>query len=265
MPVKSISTIQAKTPLGASAFLQLSTGGCVIFDIEGNITSTTGTNYYIQLLTTNQPLSGTTIPIYSRLAVPAGYASGINGFSFVYRPEGLDTATMMNPVGGTGIFDGRNPGPVWLAISTTDGVYTSTAATGNVTVDIEDQSLDIPQQFIVGSLTGGNNTGLVVWNDPNTSGSRLLKVQAFTQDGVDRWLTINASPFMPDMGAVLFGPWKLPANGFLVTLNFGKGLQPISRDPVNGNLYTGCMLVVSMQPDKVHISTGTAKIKAWYA
>src|ERR1700679_3307718 len=99
MATYTISTQQAKQPLDNAHFLFLSAVPIVIYDIEGNTSSTTGTNYYIQLFGTATPVSGTTIPLYSRLCVAAATASGINGFSFVYRPIGIDTQEMTNPVG----------------------------------------------------------------------------------------------------------------------------------------------------------------------
>lgn len=178
MPVKSISTQQAKQVLDATHYLQIyngSGGPPLIFDIEGEVNSTTGTAYYIQLLSTGAPATGTTIPLYSRLAVPAAASSGNNGFSFIYRPIGLDTSTMTNPVGGTVATDGSITSNIYVAISSTDSVYTSVAASTQVTVDIEDTYLEIPNQTITGDLATSVDA-LTVWTDPGAS-HKLIQLQ----------------------------------------------------------------------------------------
>jgi hypothetical protein len=180
MPIKSVSTQQAGQALDASHYLQVtdsSVGGPVlIFDIEGEVNSTNGTSYFIQLLNTSSPSSGTTVPLFSRLAVAATATSGLNGFSFVYRPNGIDTSTMGNPVGGTYSTDGSNVDSVYVAISSTDNVYTSVAASTQVTVDFEDGYLEIPTQTITGDLTT-SRSNLTVFSDPNPT-NKLIQFYA---------------------------------------------------------------------------------------
>lgn len=262
MPVKSISTIQAKTPIQNLTLLRLSDGPCVIFDIEGNVSSTTGTNYYIQLLGTASPVSGTTVPLYSRLVVPAAYGTGINGFSFVYRPEGLDTSKMTNPEGGSITTAGGNSLPVFVAISTTDAVFTGVAAPTNVTVELEGQGTEPAGQTVVGDLTS-NIAQLTVWTDPNPT-NRLVKIQAMTGAFV-RYLQIFT--VAPSNGMVPFLSLVLPINGVTslipTTYGFGSGLKVYSQD-ANYVLHTGCYLAISTTQNVLTLAGANSRIKAFY-
>ena len=152
MATKSVSTIQAKQVIDNTRYPYLvSLNPVVIFDIEGECANSSA-NYYIQILNTNTPTSGTTIPLYSRLCVASG---GIPGFSFVYRPLGIDTINNGESTGGTDPKDGANTYPVYIAISSTDGVYTAVNVATQVTVNYDEPFLEIPNQTITGDTTTG--------------------------------------------------------------------------------------------------------------
>ncbi|MEI6482969.1 MAG: hypothetical protein WCO62_06095, partial [Betaproteobacteria bacterium] len=180
-------------------YLQISTVPTVIFDIEGEVSSTTGTSYFIQLHGAS-PTAGMK-PLYSRLAVPSSYSTGINGFSFVYRPEGLDTSTMTNPVGAV-TTAGANPLPLWLAISITDadavvlGNVTATGAVALIAVGAITQSgnitgttLSVTTTNANATLTGASNTfsgaitanvgtGMLTLKNTNATATNLGNVTA---------------------------------------------------------------------------------------
>jgi hypothetical protein len=162
MPIKSISTQQAGQVLDATHFLNVQGNPVLVYDIEGEVNSTTGTAYYLQIHGVS-PTSTVTVPLWSRLVVPASAPSQKNGFSFVYRPIGLNTSTMTYPEGAT--TGGANTSGIWFAISSTDNVYTSVAASTQLDVDIEDTYQEIANQTIIGDTTTGID-GLVVWADP---------------------------------------------------------------------------------------------------
>jgi hypothetical protein len=65
---------------------------------------------------------------------------------------------------------------VYVAISSTDNVYTSVAASTQVTVDFEDGYLEIPTQTITGDTTTGVNS-LTVFTDPNPT-NKLIQFYA---------------------------------------------------------------------------------------
>lgn len=255
MPTKSIST-QQSAPLDASTYLLLGLKPVTIFDIEGEVSSTTGTNYYIQVLGTATPVSGTTLPLYSRLVVPAAAGTGNNGFSFVYRPIGLNTSTMSFPEGAaTG---GSNSLPVYLAISSTDNVYTSVAASTQVQVTVEDTYLEIPNQVITGDTTNATDS-LPVWGTPGVT-KKLVQFQVTnTNVGATAYLMLFA--YSPANGDVPLQQWPV-ANGATITERFGSGWQ-VQQSPAYV-LKTGCYLVGSSTTQTLTKTTGTNwKMKAW--
>ncbi len=238
MPVKTISTQKAGQVLDVSHILLLGTSPVTIFDIEGESVSA-GAALYIQLLGTAAPVSGTTVPLYSRLAVPAAASAGNNGFSFTYRPIGLDTSTMAFPE--SAILGGSNASPVYIAISSTDNVYTAVAASTQVTVDIEDTYLEIPNQVI----TGDNTTGvdyLAVYTDPNAA-KRLVQFQVTNNNGATAYLQLTARVAGVD---IPIQEWTL-TSGQTLTQRFGSGWAIYSQD-TNGVIHTGCYITGSSTP-----------------
>jgi hypothetical protein len=257
MPTKSISTIQSGQVLDATHYLQISTVPAVIFDIEGEVSSTTGTSYFIQLHGAS-PTAGMK-PLYSRLAVPSSYSTGINGFSFVYRPDGLDTSTMNNPYGGTTATDGSNTLPVWIAISSTDATYTSVAASTNVTVDFEETQLELQNPTVTGDTTTGVNS-LTVFT--TNAGKRLTQFTATNNTGATAYLMLFAKA-SPAAGSVPIAQWTF-TNGQTINQNFGRGLAPMQQSGTDFTNYTGCYLVGSSTSTTLTASTGNGwTIKAW--
>lgn len=256
MPTKSISTIQSGQVLDDTHYLQISTVPTVIFDIEGEISSTTGTSYFIQLHGAS-PTAGMK-PLYSRLAVPSSYGTGLNGFSFVYRPDGLDTSTMTNPVGAV-TTAGANTLPVWIAISSTDATYTAVAASTNVTVDFEEPILELNNQTITGDTTTGVNN-LTVFT--TSAAKRFTQFTATNSTGATAYLMLFANS-SPATGAVPIDQWTL-TNGQTLTQNFGRGLAPMEQSKTDFTNYTGCYLFGSSTTGTLTASIGSGwKIKAW--
>lgn len=260
MANKSVSTIQAKAPLTGATLLLVASVPIKVLGIEGVVTSTTGTNYYIQLLGTASPVSGTTIPLYSRLVVPSTSSSGQNGFSFEYPFEGLDTQAMNFPAGGTTTTDGFNTLPVYAAISTTDTVWTSVAASTDVTVTFEEWQYELPNQTITGDTVTGVDL-LPVYTSPNTA-KRLTKFQVTNNNGATCYLMLFAYS-NPAAGATPIAQWTL-ANGVTLTETFGGGLAPLQYPVVGGTQDTGCFLFGSSTTQTLTATSATSwTMKAW--
>lgn len=248
MPNKSISTMQAATPLTGATLLLVSLHPVKILSIEGTTNSTTTNSYYIQLLGTAAPVSGTTVPLYSRLCVQSSTASGVNGFSFVYEPDGLDTALMQYPVNTANANLEQNTLPVYAAISSTDGVWTSVAASTDVTVTIE-QSYVPPINASVAIGAFNVLPYLPVWADPNAA-NRLLSFSWTNDKEITVYIQLFA--FSPEgasafVGFINIGQWTV-ANGATINQDFGNnGIIVEQQDPRYINHY-GCFLGLSSTP-----------------
>jgi hypothetical protein len=241
MATQSVSTIQTKQVLDSTHFLQVCSGPVKIFNIEGNVNSTTGNSYYIQLLGVSQTaaVSGTTVPLYSRLAVQSNQGSGVNGFSFTYGPTGIDTARM-NAAGGSATTNGENILPVYVAISSTDTVYTAVAAATDVTVDFEQQYQAAVNPTVVGTLV--NNVGnLTVFADP--ASNRIISFTVTNNTGATGYMMMFANSAFTN-GQLPLQQWKV-ANGARLDQFFGsEGWAPIQGDAALA-YHTGCYLVGS--------------------
>lgn len=254
MATKQISTQTAGQVLDATHFLQLASYPVVIFDIEGEVNSTTGTSYYIQLHTSAP--GANQVPLYSRLVVPAAASSGLNGFSFIYRPNGINTSTMAFPE--TATVGGSNTSPVFVAISSTDNVYTSIAANTQVSVTLEDTYLELANQTIVGDLSIPVNN-LIVFSDPNAA-RRLIQLRV--KNIVSSPIIVMLFGYSPVLnGALPLQQWAVAANSTL-TLMFNSGLGIQQMDAQNG-LHTGCNIVISSTTQYATIGINTAAIQAW--
>jgi hypothetical protein len=254
MATKQISTQTAGQVLDATHFLQLASHPVVIFDIEGEVNSTTGTSYYIQLHTSAP--GANQVPLYSRLVVPSVVSSGLNGFSFIYRPQGINTATMAFP--SSGVAGGANNSPVFVAISSTGATYTSVGASTNVAVTLEDIYLELGPLTISGDATTqvGN---LVVFADPNAA-KRLIAAQVVNTNGTAIYAMLFAySPVVT--GALPLQQWKIAANT-TINLHFDSGLGLQQLDAQNG-LHTGCNIVISSTTQTATVGVSQAAIKAW--
>ena len=214
--VKSVSTQQAKAPLTGTTGLLVSTTPVKVFDIEGVCTGgSSNTAYYIQILgvAPASAVSGTTIPLWSR------QITGLLGFSFVYRPIGLDTSTMTNPAGGTLATTGANSLPVYVAISSTDTVWTSTATATDCTVNYEETYLELVNQAIVGDTTTGRDS-LTIWADPNQA-NRLTQF-VVTNNSTAGYIMLFAYA-NPANGTLPLQQWAV-GNGVTITEKFSRGI-----------------------------------------
>lgn len=257
MSTKSISTIQAKQPLDNTHFLLVANNPVILLSIEGT-TANASANYYIQLLNTNTPVSETTIPLYSRLAIVSG---GSPGFSFIYRPLGLDTSTMTNPVGGTDALDGSNTFPVYVAISSTDAVYTAVNVSTDVTIDIDEPFLEIPNQTITGDTTTGVDS-LQVFTT-GSAAKRLVQFQVTNNTGATAYLMQFADPSLAVLGATPLQQWTI-ASGATLTESFGKEIPSMQQSPVTYVNFTGCFLYGSSTTQFLTATSATNwKMKSW--
>lgn len=243
MPTKILSTYKNGQVLDATHFLPVSISPCTIFSFEGDCSSTTGTNYYIQFLPVSQAnaVSGTTLPLLSLLAVPSALATGVNGFSFVY-PNGLDTARMSFPVPSGSAIAGENTSPVYAAMSSTATVYTAVAGNTDLTVTIEQSVIDLPNQT---RASVGSNASLNVWTDSATNTNHRL-VSLFYDNTGGSDVFVQVSSFSPSLGTLPLFEWKVLANA-IVTFTFGGGRFMQQNDALYVPHY-GCFVRTSDTP-----------------
>jgi hypothetical protein len=257
MANKTLSTQQSGQVLDASHYLTLGSSPVNILAIEGEVNSTTGTAYYLQLLGTLTPATGVTVPLWSRLVVAAATGSGNNGFSFEYMRGGLDTATMNFPEAAT--VGGSNALPVVVAISSTDNVYTAVAANTQVAVTVEDAYLEIATQTVTGDLTTGVDS-LAVYTDPNPT-KRLVQFQAVNGTGAVGYVMLFAVA-NPANGDLPIQQWKVGI-GVTLTERFGAG-WPVQASDTAYALHTGCYLFGSSTTQVLTKTVATAwNLKAW--
>lgn len=251
--IKSISTYQAQQVIDATHFLKLADFPVKIYAFEGNVNSTTGSSYYIQFHGVAAPVSGTTVPLLSVQAVVPASPTGVTPFSFVY-PEGIETRNLSNPVGAI-ITTGGNTLPVYVAISSTDTVYTSVAAATDLRVDINDPSpLIIPNLNVSGDLTT-NVSDFTAFATSATTPNRLVSVECINTFGADAWLCLfsYAGPAFPALrpaGAQYIKQWRTQ-NGVPLFLEFGDGYyieQIISGVVTNGCYFSTSLTAGSFQP-----------------
>jgi len=262
MGTKSISTQQANQVLDATHFLKVSSYPVKIFNIEGETTSTNGISYYIQVHG-SAPTTTVTVPLYSTLCVTSQAASGVNGWSFTYGKVGIDTSRMNNPYGTTTTTDGANNLPVYLAISSTDNVYTSVAAATHCRIDAEDSVVTPVNMTVVGDTTTAV-ASLTVWADPSAA-HKLMKFTV-TNNSIIPGQTLYLMLFAYNnaaTGAVSEYVWPVAQTATL-TREFGVGIAPIQGTTADYVIHTGCYLVGSSQPNSLHATTGVWTMEAWY-
>ena len=248
MAVKTISTIQAAQPLDATHFLQVSTGPVAIYGFEGYVNGVANTQYYLQIHGV-APTTGVTVPLYSV------QVTGVNGFSFLYT-NSLNTRQMSFPdQAATG---GTNTLPVYFAISSTDTVYTSVAASTDLLVSLDEPRTNPGNETITGDTTTGRDS-LLVYTSPNTA-KRLMRFQVTNNTGATGYLMLFAYS-NPALGDVPQAQWTI-ANGVTLTQDFGGGLV-VTQSPAFVQK-TGCYLFGSSTTQTLTATVATGwKMKAW--
>lgn len=238
---KTISTQKAGQVIDATHFLRVAGNPVKVFRIEGETNSTTGTDYYIQLLAVPfaSAVSGTTVPLLSVLAVPAAYPSAKSGFSFIY-PEGLDTSRMSYPASAT--VNGDNTSEVYVALSSTDVVWTAVAGATNLAITIEQFFVDLPNQTKLVTLASAQS---IVWADliANTN-LRLINFTYNNTGGTDVY--VQLSTFAPSLGTLSLMEWKCLANA-TINQSFGNGQTLMQNNALYVPHY-GCYISTSDTP-----------------
>lgn len=261
MPNKSISTMQAATPLTGATLLLVSLNPVKILSIEGTTNSTTTNSYYIQLLGTSAPVSGTTVPLYSRLCVQSSTASGVNGFSFVYEPDGLDTALMRYPVNTANANLEQNTLPVYAAISSTDGVWTSVVASTDVTVTIEQSYVPPTNATYYNVAFTGEQA--IIWVDPNAS-NRLVTANWTNGTGAIAYLMLYGNnPSVAGFGSTPLKQWTVGI-GATINLDYGnQGIQ-IQQGDTSYVEHYGCYFIASSTPLVLNPVASANNITGYY-
>lgn len=253
MPIKSVSTNATNTPLTGSTLLAVSTSPCTIYDIEGYCTGASGSPFFIQILGTAAPSSGVTVPLWSRMI------QGGTGFSFVYRPTGIDTANL-NLGTGPDTPIGANASAVYMAISSTDNVWTSTATATDVSVDYEDTYLETITATKVGPTATIDS--LTVFADPSPQ-YRLTEFTVTNNSGATAYLMLFGYA-APAVNSIPLQQWTV-ANGATITEKLGRGitfqqckatLLAGIATPTDYVPHYGCYLVGSSTTQALTITTG---------
>ncbi len=256
MPIRSISTQQAGQQLDATHFLNVAAFPIKIQQIEGYCGGASGTQYYLQLHT-GVPVSTTTVPIWSM------QVQAVNGFSFEYPLlDGLNTALMS--LDATTLQPSPNRGGVYVAISSTDTVYTSVAAATDCRVDFEEYELELPNKTFVGD-TSTSVGSLQVWTEAaglSTGGKHLLKVEAQNNNATTQYLMLFAKDAAPSTGDSPIQTWTF-ATTIANTLNFGAAFVPRQVLSTGANVLGCTFRVSSTSPTFTAVANGWT-IRATY-
>jgi hypothetical protein len=248
MSTRTVSTQQAAQQLDATHFLQVATGPVTLYGFEGYVNGNAGTQYYLQIHGV-APTTGSTVPLYSVQVI------GGNGFSFLYN-NGLNTKQMSFPDQAT--TGGTNTLPVFFAISSTDTVYTSVAASTDLLVTLDEPRTIPANETITGDTTTGRDS-LPVYTSPNTA-KRLMKFQVTNNTGATAYLMLFAYS-NPALGDVPQAQWTI-ANGATLTQDLGTGLMVMQAPAFV--LKTGCYLFGSSTTQTLTATVATNwKMKAW--
>ena len=231
MPTRSISTQQTQQQLDGTHFLKVAAFPVKILSLEGYCGgASSGGQKYIQLYA-GIPTNGA-VPLWSQQVLTQ------NGFSFVYAPEGLDTATMvLDLTYGNSVPTTK---AIYVAISSDDTQYTSDGTTTDIRVDFEEYELELTGQTTIGT---GSSVGLLqVWTDASGP-KKLLSVTAQNNNGATQYLMLFAKDAVPATGDSPIVTWTFTA-ALAATLRFGACFVPRQQD-TDGTFHDGCTLRVS--------------------
>ena len=258
MQTKTISSIQNAQRLDATHGLVLAASACEgvkVLSIEGYCLGTASTQYFLQLH------NAVAVPATNAIPLRSVQVLGLNGFTFEYRPSGLDTVNMTVP---------RNDGKLILVLSSTDNVFTAVAdgATCDVQVDLEDAGLNDAATNVstAGDLTTGVKK-LEVWTNAQANASKkLFSVTAINGTGADGYLQL----YPLSTAAVVDGItsqktiWPVAA-GATLTLDFGLGITAYGKSATTFAEQFGCTLAGSTTQLALTLpATSTWNIKATY-
>lgn len=239
MNTKNISTYKAGQQIDATHFLQVSTVPCKVFSIEGQAAGSGA--LYLQLMgvPVSSAVSGTTVPLWSQLI------TGGTGFSFVY-PSGEDTSTMAYPsLTTTSSTVGSNALPVFLAISSTMAVWTSSATAVDATVSIDLPFVDTVALTLI--KNDGNGGVLTLWADSVANTNKRMISLSLNNAGYGTLVYFQLFSFAPTAGALASQEWTATANQPSIELRFGDGFSVQQADASYVQHY-GCFVGISSTP-----------------
>jgi hypothetical protein len=156
---------------------------------------------------------------------------------------------------------------LFVCVSNTDGTYTQSADTMDLTVETTDPEVPTGTSYASDLNTPVNN--LPVWVD----GAGPKKLFAIEVDGTglanDSWVMLCAEDLGVNSHPLLIGVWPLPIGKTYLGANkitFGKdGRDMQAVDPSNGAARNGCYIYISKFQGRVSTSAGNkAKVRAEY-
>lgn len=199
--------------------------------IEGYCNGVANTQYFIQLHGVAAPTTGVTVPLRSLQVL------GQDGYTFNKTDIGLTTQNLTNPP--------TQPG-LWVFLSSTDGVFTTSGITADINVDVEEWELEFQGTTTVGdTVTGVNYLDVVA--DPQVPPVNLMQVQVTERNGVASFIQLFAltGDNLVEGQISNYPVIPLPANG-TVYLNFGDGGKKMFSQDANGTQHTGISVALSL-------------------
>lgn len=148
---------------------------------------------------------------------------------------------------------------IFIGVSTTEGTWTASADTMDVTVFTVDV---VRSATVVGDLTTGV-AGLDVWADSSAnSANKLARLQVINGLGVDAYLQVfGASPSNGDTPI-----WTLPLTDAATeqTFNFSIGGFPLLQVTTANIIEYGCFVRISSTPQTLTGVAASSNIQATY-
>ena len=243
-----MTTRTFKVVAGTSVAVATNNQSPNILTIEGYCNGVANTQYWIQLHSVAAPVSGTTAPLRSFQVL------GTDGFTFDKGFHGLASQNLTNPP--------TQPG-LWVFLSSTDGVFTTSGITADINVDVEEWELELQGTTTVGDLTTNVSTLTVVADGANTT-NRLTKLTVTELNGAAGFIQFFAAPLVANVSVSLSAPCQIPlAANATVTLNFGSQGQRFFSQDANGTKHYGIYVGLSLTSG-VYDSAGGGAIQAVY-
>jgi hypothetical protein len=195
--------------------------------IEGYCNGSTNTQYFIQLFNT-APTGGAT-PLRS-LQVVGGY-----GFTFDYTSAGgLSLVNLPN---------WSSSGGLVVVLSGTDATYTSTAATCDINVDVEEYELE-PQLAVTTVASGATASGKkTILADGATNTQALMSLTVTETGGAASYVQLFCkSPSVNDWPLLQFSVAANSTTYFKFGSNGRKFIQVDANNTVHKGYYVGISL-----------------------
>jgi len=260
MQTQVISTMQplAGQVAGAANKLLVANDNSIVrmARIDGYMNGVANTQYWLQFFCSTAVPADTTVPLFELQVV------GVNGFSWDFANQGgLDFRRLQE------LPDvGKNQNLI-IAVSSTSGVLTASAATMNCEVTIEDPFTQSTGEVDAGDLVTAVKS-LNVWADHNNDGTnetrRLMSGRIKNNIGTAATLYAMLFAHIPVANEVPLAMWAV-ADGTIKFINFGVDGRRLFSVGSDGTVHDGCTIAMSTDPTKfVAIAGNSVNIRAKY-